>query len=301
MRIALTIGSAILLLVGAVGSTQQSGPIVLDVTCGDTTEIYTVDERGSDLRRLTNLAPQHAWASHPAWSPDGHAIAFTVVWHAGNRHRSEIYIMSPGGGDLRPLTQTAGSRSSWNASWAPDGRHVAFASDRDGNHDVYIMRSDGEGVERLTVTQGNERHSWNPAWSPDGRRIAFDSNRDGDDEIYILDLASRRVHAIGSTPQGKGSWTPAWSPDGRRIAFASNRDGADELYVMNADGSGVRRINVRATGRPRWAPHGKALIFQRFETPQREAVWTVAVDGTALTRLVGDERCSVRHPDWWGR
>lgn len=300
MQHTLTLSAATLLL-GSTVAAGQSGPIVLDVACADTVEIHTVGESESDLRRLTDFASQDAWAAHPAWSPDGRAIAFNVIWHKGERHRSEIYVMSRDGSHLRPLTRTPSGRSSWNASWAPDGKQVVFVSDRDGIPDIYVMKLDGTGLERLTVTSEDGRYARNPDWSPDGRRIAFDSNRDGHEDIYILDLASRQAHAAGSTPPDKASWTPAWAPDGRQIAFASNRDGADELYVMNADGSNIRRINVLATGRPRWSPDGRTLIFQRFANPDREEVWTAAVDGSEARRLVSDNRCSIRHPDWHGR
>lgn len=299
MQHTLTLSAAMLLLGSAV-TAGQSRPIVLDLACGDTVEIHTVDGSGSDLRQLTDFASQDAWASHPAWSPDGRAIAFNVIWHGDERHRSEIYVMSRDGSHLRPLTRTPSGRSSWHATWAPDGKRVAFVSNRDGSPDIYAMELDGTGLERLTVTSGDGRYARNPDWSPDGRRIAFDTKRDGHGEIYILDLASRKAHAVGTTPPDRASWTPAWSPDGGEVAFASNRDGADELYVMNSDGSNIRRINVRATGRPRWSPDGKTLIFQRFVTPDREEVWTAGVDGSEVRRFVSDDRCSVRHADWHG-
>lgn len=298
MQHTLTLSAAMLLLASTVAA-GQSGPIVLDLVCGDTIEIHTVDESGSDLRRLTDFASQDAWASHPYWSSDGRAIAFNVIWRGDERHRSEIYLMSRDGSHLRPLTRTPSGRSSWHATWAPDGKRVAFVSDRDGSPDIYVIDLDGTRLERLTVTSGDAR---NPDWSPDGRRIAFDTKRDGHEEIYILDLASRKAHAVGSTPPDKGSWTPAWSPDGRQIAFGSNRDGAYELYVMDADGSNIRRIDVLDdTARPRWSPDGRTLIFQRFAAPDLVEVWKVAVDGSEARRLVSDKHCSVRHPDWHGR
>ncbi len=56
-------------------------------------------------------------------------------------------------------------------AWSPDGRRIAFESDRDGNDEIYVMNADGSGVTRLTDNDAIDR---SPAWSPDGRRIAFD-------------------------------------------------------------------------------------------------------------------------------
>jgi len=68
--------------------------------------------------------------------------------------------------------------------WSPDGEHIVFTSDRDGNPNIYIMDADGSNVTLLTDGPGNDN---NPSWSPDGDRIAFSSDRDGDWEIYVMD------------------------------------------------------------------------------------------------------------------
>ena len=277
------------------------GPIVLDISCKEGTELYTVEEDGSNLKRITSFAAQQAWAAHPTWSPDGRQVLFAVIWHGGGVHRSEVFVMSLDGAAPRRITNTPDGKSSWNAAWSPGGKRIVFTSDRAGNPDLYMMKSTGGQAEALTKTEGKDRHSWNPAWSPDGRFIAFESNRTGSDEIYLLEVATRKVRALTHTPEGQGSWTPAWSPDGKMIAFASDRDVKSELYVVDADGSNVRRLKVEVPGRPKWSPNGKKLIVQREDTPQRESVWTVNVDGTELKQLVAHKECSVRHPDWKGR
>ena len=64
-------------------------------------------------------------------------------------------------------------------AWSPDGKRIAFYSERDGNAEIYVMNADGTGVTRLTR---HERGRRLPAWSPDGRTISFDSDRDGNFE-----------------------------------------------------------------------------------------------------------------------
>ena len=71
-------------------------------------------------------------------------------------------------------------------AWSPDGRRIAFASERDGNLEIYVMNADGSGVTRLTYNGANDLF---PDWSPDGRRIAFHSNRDGRMDIYVMNTA----------------------------------------------------------------------------------------------------------------
>ena len=70
----------------------------------------------------------------------------------------------------------------WNGSpsWSPDGRRLAFVSDREGNSGIYVMDVDGQNQTRLTDSDGWIRSL---SWSPDGRRLVFESNG----EIYVMD------------------------------------------------------------------------------------------------------------------
>ncbi len=89
---------------------------------------------------------------------------------------------------MRMERARAPSRAGSGPDWSPDGRRIAFDSDRDGNFEVYAMNADGSGVTRLTV---RDAHDVGPAWSPDGRRIAFHSNReDGNWDIYVMNPAA---------------------------------------------------------------------------------------------------------------
>jgi len=84
---------------------------------------------------------------------------------------------------------------------------IAFTSDRDGNHEVYVMNADGSGQTRLT---DNPAADALPAWSPDGSRIAFTSDRDGNPEVYVMNADGSGQTNLTSNPATDAF--PAWSP-----------------------------------------------------------------------------------------
>jgi Tol biopolymer transport system component len=102
-------------------------------------------------------------------------------------------------------------------AWPPDGTRIVFYSDRDGNHEVYVIAPDGTDLTRLT----NEPETDGlPAWSPDGRKIVFWSRRDGNSEIYTMDTDGANVTRLTNHP--KSDLNPHWtigqviSPLGKR-------------------------------------------------------------------------------------
>ncbi len=132
------------------------------------------------------------------------------------------------------------NNNAWDAgpAWSPDGKRIAFCSNRDGKSEIYMMNSDGSDVKRLT---NNLSEDFGPVWSPDGNKLLFDSERDGNKEIYVMDADGG--NQIRLTRNNATDSATSWSPDGSQIAFASNRvDGSYnyDIYVMNADGSNVR-------------------------------------------------------------
>ena len=69
--------------------------------------------------------------------------------------------------------------------WSPDGKRIAFTSNRDGNYEIYVMNADGSGPKNLTNHKGWDNFA---TWSPDGKRLAFVSNRDGGHDVYVMDV-----------------------------------------------------------------------------------------------------------------
>ena len=138
------------------------------------------------------------------------------------------------------------------------GDRLAFASNRDGDYEIYLLDIDGSNLRQLTSNAAND---FDPAWSPDGRQIVFASQTDGDAEIKIMNADGSGVRQL--TNNAISDADPDWSPDGEWIAFSSNRDGDFEIYVMRTDGSDVRQLTFNDYDdlTPRWSPDGLRIGY----------------------------------------
>jgi Tol biopolymer transport system component len=138
---------------------------------------------------------------------------------------------SPSANDTRRADQTPDTQPGVSPEL------IAFVSDREGSDALFVMRSDGSDVRRLTGDLPAVSH---PAWSSDGQRIAFNAGSVTTSDIYLINLDGSGQTKI--TSEARANFYPTWSPDGSRLAFSSNRDGDWDIYVMNADGSRVRQL-----------------------------------------------------------
>ncbi|NPV09120.1 MAG: cellulase family glycosylhydrolase [Anaerolineae bacterium] len=137
--------------------------------------------------------------------------------------------------------------------------NLFFASDRDGDGDIYLALPDGS-VRNLTL---NREPDWDPVVSPTGTMVAFVSRRDGNSEIYLLNPAVGNVVNVTNHPAA--DYEPDWSPDGTRLVFVSERDGGRDLYVLDWRRGAVERLTHSGPGEiyrsPAWAPDGGAIAY----------------------------------------
>jgi hypothetical protein len=165
------------------------------------------------------------------------------------------------------------------------GSQIVFASNRDGNSEIYVMNADGSGQTRLT---NHPSEDYSPAFSRYGRTIAFNSNRDGNAEIYVMNADGSSLTRLTNHPST--DIFPTVSPDGTKIAFQSNRHGENwQIYVMNADGSGVTRLTNHPSFdySPAFSPDGTKIAFTSDRDGNPE-IYLMNADGSGQTRLTHD-------------
>ena len=172
---------------------------------------------------------------------------------------------------------------------------LALAMTVNSNTDVYLMKTNGTGLTRLTTAAGFDD---SPAWSPDGTRIAFQSERDGNSHIYVMNADGSGQVRLTSGEADVGS---AWSPDGRKIAFQCRQGDAYDLCVMNADGSGQVRLTTNARDQvqePKWSPDSRRIAFAQWQfTGGNAAIYVADADGSNLVRVT-TSATEAAHPVW---
>ncbi len=160
-------------------------------------------------------------------------------------------------------------------AWTPDGRRIAFASDRDGSApNIYWKRADGAGAaEQLTTSKNVQRPS---SFSQDGKLLAFwEQDPETDWDPWVLPLeGERKPELFLATPAIEG--IPVFSPDGRWIAYGSNESGRFEVYVrpyagpsgqpatagQSATAAGKWQISTNGGSFHRWTKNGRELIYR---------------------------------------
>jgi dipeptidyl aminopeptidase/acylaminoacyl peptidase len=224
--------------------------------------------RPEDVYALTSVGD-------PRISPDEQSVAYVVtrVDEEANAYRSAIWV-TPLDGSAEPRQLTSGARSDHSPRWSPDGRWLAFVSNRDGEDEkkahgeLYVLPADGGEPRRLT--EGKEGVD-SIAWSPDSSRLAFTRRvRDAAyDEEDDRKRAPRRFDRVFFKLNGVG-----WVGDRRNHVFVVGLEGEDERQLTNGDSE---------NSEPRWSGDGKRIVFtsmrgDRWDVVFVEALYELDVD-----------------------
>ncbi|MGE3376438.1 MAG: S41 family peptidase [Vicinamibacteria bacterium] len=201
-------------------------------------------------------------------SPKGERALFVA--------RGDVFTAPIEKGPTRNLTNSSSAHDK-HARWSPDGRKVAFISDRSGEEQVYLLDEDGTGKpEQLTTQFAAQLQA--PEWASDGKRLAF-SDKDG--KLFVLTIADKKLVEVADDAFG-GVFDYSWAPGGQQLAFSlQSANGNRTLHVWSAADSKLRRVtdDLWNSENPAWDPDGSYLYYtsEREFAPQISSVeWNFA-------------------------
>jgi len=248
-----------------------------------------------------------------AWLPDGGEIVFAAgeLWRLAVSGRSDPVRLpyAPGGalvpvivrrrlayqwfrgeenlwrldtrtGERRMLIGASSARQNTNPQYSPDGRKIAFASNRSGSSEIWTCDADGSNCLPLTSYGGPPVGT--PRWSPDGQSIAFDCQVTGQPAVYV-------VAPDGGTPRllGEDASRPSWSRDGRWVYFTSGRSGRVEVWKMPAAGGPATQVTRNGGAAALESADGKYLYYDKDpDAMGADSLYRLPVEGGQEVEVV---------------
>ncbi len=257
------------------------------------------------LANLRQVSFAHDGADFDAAvSPDGQWLVYASTQH---RPTADIYMKRIDGQTITQLTSDPANDTM--PAISPDGKTLAFCSNRSGSWNIYLKPIDGGQAVQLTDSPSHELH---PSWSPDSTQIIFSAlgEQSGQWEMVLIDVdrpASRKFIGFGLFPE--------FSPADDKIVYQQARHRGTRwfsVWTMDIEnGEGKRPTQIAASTNaaaitPTWSPDGKRLAFAtvlnpRSNDPNRRPrsaeLWVINIDGTGRVKLTGDRFVNLQ-PTW---
>lgn len=188
---------------------------------------------------------------------------------------------------LRPALHSTGMQS--DASFAPDGKHVAYWTRRSGSTEIWISDDSGNSPMQLTSFEGP--HTGSPRFSPDGSKIAFDSRPGGNPDIFVMSADGGTPRRLTSEPSE--DVVPSWSRDGRWIYFASNRGGSWQVWKMPSSGGKAIQVTRGGGFAGQESFDGQSVYYAKSR--DNGGLWRVPVNGGKEEPVIS----GLRNWGWW--
>lgn len=285
------------LLIGGLDWTADGREIVFSSSRSGAPSLWRIPVSGGAPRPLWGEEGPVLWNATPAESIVEISRAFRVsISRTANRlvytrgfYDTDIWkVGAPGakGASRTPTKLIATTQLEEAPQFSPDGRMLAFGSTRAGPAaQIWVCQVDGSACAQMTSF---EVPCGTPRWSPDSHQIVFDAPREGSGDIYAIELSTRLIRRITTTPSEES--VPSWSRDGRWIYFASDRGGSWQVWKTPAQGGSAVQVTFGGGFAAFESPDGRDVYYTKSSSP---GTWTVPATG-------GSERLVLNRPNCWG-
>jgi tricorn protease len=185
-------------------------------------------------------------------SPDGKRALFGA--------RGDLFTVPVKSGPTRNLANTPGVHER-NPKWSPDGKTIAFISDRSGEDEIYTVAQDGG--EPKQITTGGDSYKFELRWSPDGKKILWDDRKL---RLQFVDVETRAVKEV-TRSKVRGGFSYGWSPDGKWVAYArSEEEGVRKVYLYSLEQDKTVAVTDGwfQSSSPEFSADGKYLFFVSY-------------------------------------
>jgi len=266
---------------------------------GGARDVYEVrvDRNGRPVkppRRLTTGLGAHTIDV----SSDGKQLAYSLLEALANIW--SIPIPSEGSVSVTQAREvTTGNQVIEAMTLSPDGKRLAFDTDRTGNADIFTMNVDGTDLRQVTTDHADD---FTPSWSPDGKEITFHSFRNGNRDVFVVPADGGRPEIVDDNPSQDRFQD--WSPSGNAIVFHSDRMGPQQLFIAERDPetrkwAEPRQLTTDGGNYPRWSPDGRYIAYISIV---ESSLLLISPNGEEARVLVHVEDPSIRpvpvFPEW---
>ncbi len=258
--------------------------------------LYVIDLPSEKIHKIEVTVPDDGMRTRSRWVDANKLIKAYDLAPNGKRAlfgaRGDIFTVPEKYGDTRDLTQTSNAREQY-PQWSPNGKWIAYTTDRTGESEVAIRPSDGSGKETI-LTNRKKGYYYEPDWSPNSTKLAFSDNTH---TLWYLDIKSKKMVKVDQDPQSE-IHDYKWSPDGLWLTYSKVGDNnLRDIYLYNIKDTKPVLVSTGMNDdyNPVFGPEGKYLFFisARHENPtfsQTEFnIATLKMEGIYVTTLQKNE------------